>query len=74
MSYIIIKGLKRKPTMKKLYLHQKGFSMVHYRTHKRCLIPNDMAYLMTNKIMEEITRKEAEQDVIEYYTKHWTLD
>ena len=48
--------------------------MVHYQTHKRYGIPNAMAYLMTNRIMEEINAKEGELDAIAYYTKRYTLD
>lgn len=64
----------KNPSIKKVYLFQKRFSMVHFRTHRRYGIPNSMAYLMTNRIMEEINRREAEIDAITYYTKRYTLD
>lgn len=64
----------RKPTIKKSYLFQKRFSMVHYQNHKRYGIHNSMTYLMTNRIMEEINAREGEIDAIAYYTKRYTLD
>lgn len=64
----------KNPTMKKCYLFQGKLWNRNFYTKKIQRTTNGMCYLLTNKIMEEITRKEAEQDAIEYYTKHWTLD
>lgn len=69
-----MKYICKNPSIKKVYLFQKRFTTVHYQNHRRYVIPNAMAYLMTNKIMEEISRREAEIDAITYYTKRYTLD
>lgn len=64
----------KNPTMKKCYLFQGRLFNINFYTKKIQSSTNGMCYLQTNKIMEEITRKEAEQDAIAYYTKRYTLD
>ena len=61
-------------SIKKCYLFKSHFKSYNHRAHKYIYTVNAMVYRNSNVILSEIAAREAEIDVINYYTNKYTLD